>query len=79
MEVDFRTDDHATWYADLLRLCGDPCSSGGEWYELIICDHKDYSSVKKAGEMLHKEIMNMVLRKFSAEKSMGSQQGSRSG
>ena len=79
VEVDFRTDDHCTWYADLLRLCGDPCRDGGEWYEPIICGYKGYSSVKKAGEMLHKDIMNMVLRKFSAGNSVGSQQGSRSG
>lgn len=79
VELDFHTDDHFTWYADLLRLCGDQCGPGRMWYEPIICGYKDYSSAEKAGEMLRKDIMNMVLRKFSAEKSMGSQQASRSG
>ncbi len=67
VEVAFATDDHVTWYADLLRLCGDPCTSEGECYEIVLCGSKGYNTAEKAGEMLHKDIKNMVLDNFNAD------------
>lgn len=70
-EVEYVTDDHLAWYADLLRLCGDPCTSEGEWYEIILCYRKGYSSVEKAGDMLHRDTKNMILRRPVEEITAG--------
>lgn len=67
--VEFATDDHVTWYADLLRHCRDPCTPEGEFYEIVLCGSKGYSTAEKAWEMLHKDIKNMVLHKFNADQA----------
>ena len=73
VEIEYATDGHLTWYADLLRLCRsrDSCTSEEEWYETILCGSKGYSPAGEAGEMLHKDIKNMVLHRPVEEFTAG--------
>lgn len=71
VDVEYATDDHMYWSADLSRLCGYPCAPEGELDEVITCGSKGCSSGEKAGEMLHKDIKNTVLHKYDADQSRG--------
>ena len=70
---DIEADAKLLWpsWADLLRLSRDSCTSEEEWYETILCGSKGYSPAGEAGEMLHKDIKNMILRRPVEEITAG--------
>ncbi len=75
LEIDYRTDDHETYYADLLELCGDLHSREGQRFRPFYCDAYGAIGMDKATEKLHRMIKQNLAKKLASEANAGGTKG----
>ena len=67
LELEYNTDDHVTYYVDILELCGDPCGPDGEQLVPFLPDCTGGRSYEDATRKIHKNVKDALLKKFDAK------------